>query len=84
MTTQNSADISNGIPCDGSKEIELNGAPHRIKGDCTLQNLVEGLGLTQQVLAVAVNREVVPRPFWGKCLLQPKDRVDLVRPIGGG
>ena len=65
-------------------EIELNGAPHTIAGDAHVQALVEALALTQQSLAVAVNRQVVPRAMWPQRLLQPQDRVELVRAIGGG
>jgi sulfur carrier protein len=31
-----------------------------------------------------VNREVVPRQSWAARQLQPRDRVDIVRAIGGG
>jgi len=44
-----------------SVEIELNGAPHRLTGNPTLHDLIASLALTDQALAVAVNREVVPR-----------------------
>lgn len=64
--------------------IELNGAPHRLPPGASVQALVDGLGLSRQALAVAVNREVVPRANWPQRRLQPQDRVDLVRPIGGG
>jgi sulfur carrier protein len=65
-------------------EIELNGRPHRLAGPQSLQELVAALDLTGQALAVAVNREVVPRQRWAERLLQPADRVDIVRAIGGG
>lgn len=65
-------------------DIELNGAPHRIDGDTHVQALVETLGLQQQSLAVAVNRQVVPRAMWTQRTLLPHDRVELVRAIGGG
>ena len=65
-------------------EIELNGAPHMIVGDSHVQALVETLALTQQSLAVAVNRQVVPRAMWAQRELEPQDRVELVRAIGGG
>ncbi|CAN5154327.1 hypothetical protein BH11PSE11_BH11PSE11_32540 [soil metagenome] len=65
-------------------EIELNGAPHSVTGDQNLQDLVASLHLANQALAVAVNREVVPRQAWTQRLLQPQDRVDIVRAIGGG
>ena len=65
-------------------EIELNGAPHRITENQSLQDLIASLALTNQMLAVAVNREVVPRPRWPHTVLQVCDRVDIVRAIGGG
>jgi sulfur carrier protein len=65
-------------------EIELNGRPHRLADHQSLQELVAALDLTGQALAVAVNREVVPRQRWAERLLQPADRVDIVRAIGGG
>jgi sulfur carrier protein len=65
-------------------EIELNGLPHLVKDRQTVHGLVDELKLAQQALAVAVNREIVPRSQWGQRVLQPNDRVDLVRPIGGG
>ncbi len=65
-------------------EIELNGAPHAIEAGSPVQALIEALSLSQQSLAVAVNRQVVPRAMWGQRMLQAHDRVELVRAIGGG
>jgi sulfur carrier protein len=65
-------------------EIELNGVPHPIEPDQSLQDLVASLDLAGKALAVAVNREVVPRHLWPQRALQPRDRVDIVRAIGGG
>ncbi|MFC5513569.1 sulfur carrier protein ThiS [Massilia jejuensis] len=65
-------------------EIELNGAPHRLPAGQTLEDLVRALGMAGQALALAVNRQVVPRAQWGGRLLAGQDRVDIVRAIGGG
>ena len=65
-------------------DIELNGQPHRANDNASVQDLIEQLDLARQALAVAINREVVPRGQWGARRLQGHDRVDLVRPIGGG
>ena len=65
-------------------QIELNGAPHAIAPERPLQDLIDALELSNQSLAVAVNREVVPRHRWAQRVLLPNDRVDLVRAIGGG
>jgi sulfur carrier protein len=65
-------------------EIELNGAPHPLSSNQSVQDLIAALDLANKALAVAVNREVVPRQQWAQRVLQPKDRVDIVRAIGGG
>ena len=65
-------------------EIELNGAPYPISDNHNLQDLIASLSLSNHALAVAVNREVVPRDLWQRRVLQAHDRVDIVRAIGGG
>ncbi|MFS2025523.1 sulfur carrier protein ThiS [Massilia sp. CT11-137] len=65
-------------------EIELNGAAHTLPARASLHDLVESLGLAGQKLALAVNRQVVPRERWRDTPLQARDRVDVVRAIGGG
>ena len=46
--------------------------------------LIAALALSNQALAVAVNREVVPRPLWAGRQFVAGDKVDIVRAIGGG
>ncbi len=65
-------------------EIELNGAPYQVPAGVSLLDLAGQLGLAEQAVAVAVNREVVPRQQWPQRRLQARDRVDIVRAIGGG
>jgi len=65
-------------------EIELNGAPHRLEDNQNLSDLIASLALPNQAMAVAVNRQVVPRQVWSQRKLQPTDKVDIVRAIGGG
>ena len=65
-------------------EIELNGAPHRVASGAHLQDLIDALELTGQALALAVNRQVVPRQQWVARSLAAGDKVDIVRAIGGG
>jgi sulfur carrier protein len=65
-------------------EIELNGTPHPVADNLNVQDLVASLELANKSLAVAINREVVPRSQWAARVLQPSDRVDIVKAIGGG
>ena len=64
--------------------IEVNGAPCGVPPGQTLAGLLEQLDLSGQGMALAVNREVVPRQQWNERLLVQQDRVDIVRAIGGG
>ena len=65
-------------------EIELNGEPHAIAENQNVQELIVSLDLANKSLAVAINREVVPQHKWAERVLQPADRVDIVKAIGGG
>jgi len=65
-------------------EIEVNGQAQQVPCACSLADLVGELRLQGQALALAVNRQVVPRQQWPQRLLQARDKVDIVRAIGGG
>ena len=65
-------------------EIELNGVPHTLPQAQCVQELIDALSLSHQALAVAVNRQVVPRSQWRDRQLAVGDKVDIVRAIGGG
>jgi len=65
-------------------QIELNGVPHPMAENQNVQELIASLDLVNKSLAVAINREIVPRQMWPQRVLQPSDRVDIVRAIGGG
>jgi len=64
--------------------ITLNGAPHQVPPGQTLDQLIAALSLENQALALAVNRNVVPRKAWPGQVLQVQDQVEIVRAIGGG
>lgn len=65
-------------------EIELNGAAHQLNEGATLHELIAALNLSGQAIAVAVNRQIIARPRWQEHSLQARDKVDVVRAIGGG
>lgn len=69
---------------DAMIEIELNGAAHQLEADQNVEQLIAALSLAGKAVAVAINREIVPRSLWAQRQLQPADRVDVVRAIGGG
>ncbi len=67
-----------------SISIDLNGEARTIADSDSVQDLIDALSLTNQALAVAVNREVVPRSKWREHRFVSGDKVDVVKAIGGG
>jgi sulfur carrier protein len=68
----------------GTIAIHLNGEPREVAEGQLVQALVAELNLGNQAVAVAVNREIVPRQKWAERALQVADKVEIVRAIGGG
>ena len=68
----------------GVTDIVLNGAPHQVAPGATLADLIEALALSNQALALAVDRQIVPRQQWRERALVAGDQVEGVRSIGGG
>ncbi len=65
-------------------ELTLNGDARQIAVGATLADLVAALGLTGRKIAIAVNRDVVPRGSYAARILQAGDRVEILEAVGGG
>ena len=65
-------------------EITLNGALHTIADQTSASGLLQSLGLSDQRLALEINREIVPRSTFEQHIIRPGDTVEIVRAIGGG
>lgn len=65
-------------------DIEVNGQAHSVPQHTTLRALLAVLDVSDQGVALAVNRSVVPRRQWSERQLAPSDRIEIVRAIGGG
>ena len=68
------------------EEVRLlvNGEPRAVPRGCTVDGLVRALGLDGRRIAVAVNRDVVPRSTYDAHPLAPGDRVEILEAVGGG
>ena len=64
--------------------IVLNGEAYPLEKEHSLAALIVSLNLSGHAIAVAVNRQIIPRAQWQDQLLQAQDKVDVVRAIGGG
>jgi len=65
-------------------EVRVNGEPRTLRVGACVAELIEALGLGGRKLAVAVNREVVPRAQYGARRLVAGDRVEILEAVGGG
>jgi sulfur carrier protein len=64
--------------------IVVNGEPMEVAEGISVEALLSQLGVRREYTAVAVNREVTPRAVYATRALAPGDRVEIVRPMGGG
>ena len=64
--------------------IMLNGEKTTVAENCTVQALIEQLGLDKVRVAVEVNRQIVARARWTEHTLQQDDQVEVVHFVGGG
>ncbi len=62
----------------------VNGEPREIPTGSTVRGLVEALDLDRRRIAVAVNRDVVPRSRYGLHALAEGDHVEILEAVGGG
>ena len=65
-------------------ELYLNGEIRRVDDGLSVASLVDALGLSQQRLAVEVNRNIVPKSRHAEHRLQAGDRVEIIQAMGGG
>jgi sulfur carrier protein len=64
--------------------VFVNGEPQEIGDDITVAGLLKEMQITLQYGAVAVNRKVVRKKDHEATRLKTGDRIEIVRPVGGG
>ena len=62
----------------------VNGDPRTVPSDYTVAKLIDALGLQTSRVAIAVNRNVVPRSAFATHRLEAEDRVEILEAVGGG
>ena len=67
-----------------SVTLTVNGDPMVVEAGITIDGLLELLNIKREYTAVAVNREITPKSEYGSVKLGEGDRVEIVRPMGGG
>ena len=64
--------------------LTVNGNPMELPDGLTLEELLTRLGVRREFTAVALNREVTPKAQYASTVLADGDKVEIVRPMGGG
>jgi sulfur carrier protein len=62
----------------------VNGDPRAVPSNCTVADLIDALGIQARRIAIAVNRDVIPRSAFATHQLAPDDRVEILEAVGGG
>ena len=64
--------------------LVINGQPRQVKAMATVADYLSSLEIDSQHVAVAHNGEVVERRDYAHTKLNEGDRLEIVRPVGGG
>ncbi len=65
-------------------ELQVNGEPVHVPDGATLRDLIERLELGDRKVAVAVNRNVIPRAQFAEHRVEADDRIEILEAVGGG
>jgi thiamine biosynthesis protein ThiS len=65
-------------------KIMVNGQEMEIADGLSVDGLLTHLAVKREYTAVAVNREITPKGSYAAVALREGDRVEIVRPMGGG
>ena len=65
-------------------KITVNGQAMEVPDGISVDGLLDHLNVKRQYTAAALNREVTPKSAYGSTALKDGDRVEIVRPMGGG
>ena len=64
--------------------VSVNGKPVELPEGTSVDGLLEHLKVKREYTAVAINREITPRSHYADTCLADGDKVEVVRPMGGG
>ena len=64
--------------------IILNGKEIKINKQISVQQLLIKENLEKKMLAVAINGSIIESLDYVKTTIKEKDRIEIVRPVGGG
>ena len=64
--------------------VLVNGEPMELPDGLSVEALLVQLKVKREYTAVALNREITPKTQYADTRLKDGDKVEIVRPMGGG
>ncbi len=64
--------------------VTLNGEQKEVADDISLSELLDGLQLPAQRIAIELNKQVVRKKDWPEIRVREADRIEIVHFVGGG
>jgi len=64
--------------------VLVNGETMEVPEGVSVEGLLERLKVKREYMAVALNREITPKAQYADTHLHEGDKVEIVRPMGGG
>ncbi len=64
--------------------ISVNGKAVELPDGVSVDGLLDHLKVKREYTAVAINREITPKAQYADTHLKDGDKVEVVRPMGGG
>jgi len=65
-------------------KVTVNGKDMDVEPGITVDGLLALLNIKREYTAVAVNREITPKSDYTSVKLGDGDKIEIVRPMGGG
>jgi sulfur carrier protein len=64
--------------------LEINGEARSVSTVSNVKELLEFLAISQDRIAVELNRRIIRRQEWATTTLNDRDRIEIVQFVGGG
>ncbi len=64
--------------------LEINGKSRSVPPVASIRELLQFLGVGQQMVAVELNRKIIRRKDWDATPVADADKVEIVQFVGGG
>lgn len=65
-------------------QVQINGKTQELETACSVQALLDGMGLHPKQVAVEVNRVIVKREAYASTIIQSGDEIEILHFVGGG